>query len=259
MAVNSIVIVREVWDTRDLVAQVLDDAGSLKPGAMETRFEPEDLNALEIALRLKDALGGLVTAVALGEPRSVDVLREALYRGADKVLRVAADPAALDDAATAAALASAIRGAGAYDLVLVGTNLVDGENALLGAHLAAALGVEQISWVDAVEEASTGRVIGKRAIEMGYESVEVPFPALLAVGVALLEDDPRSPRSAKAMLKLKMKKAEIPVCTPETAAAATTKTVRREAVAPRVIESREVDPESESALKTMLDECLKGE
>lgn len=265
MAISIMVVVREVWDTRDLSGSVLDDAGAIRAGAMESRFEPEDLNALEAALRIKDAKGGQVTAIAVGEPRNVDVLRECLYRGADKVMRVGADPAGLDDQALAALIAGAIAKAGAYDLVLVGTAVPDAENSLLGRHLAAALGVPAVSWVDAIEEVGPGRAVAKRAVEMGYEFVEIPFPALLSMGVALLEDDPRSPRPAKAMLKLKMKKAEIPVVSPADAGAAdpsalvATNVSRMEAIPPRVVESREVDPESEAALKGMLDDVLKGE
>lgn len=258
MSIDCIVVVREVWDTRDLVGQVLDDAGGIKAGTVATRFEPEDLNALEIALRLKDAQGGKVTVVAAGEPRGVEVLREALYRGVDAVVKVNADPHTLDEQAMAEAYASAIRGAGSCGLILVGTTVVDGANSLLAAHLAAALDLQQISWVDAVEEVTASHVTAKRAIEMGYESVQAPLPAVLSVGVALLEDDPRAPRSAKAMLKLKMKKVEIPAHTPP-ATEPLTKTVGRVAVPARVIESRKVDAESESALKTMLDEARKGD
>lgn len=265
MALNIIVVVREVWDTRDLAGNVLDEAGNIRAGAMPMRFEPEDLNALEAALRLKDAQGGKVTCVAVGPAREIEVLREGLYRGVDAALSVAADPWPLDDQALAALLAGAIRKAGAFDLVLVGTSAVDQENSVLGPHLAAALGLPQVSWVDAVEEAGNGRAVAKRAVEMGFEFVEVKTPALFAVGVALLEDDPRTPRSAKAMLKLKMKKAPIPEVSAADAGAADpaalvrTRVARRDPIAPRIIESKTVDAESESVLKAMLDEAMKGE
>lgn len=258
MSVDTIVIVREVWDTRDLVGQVLDDTGQIKSDTVATRFEPEDLNALEIALRLKDSQGGKVTAISAGEPRGVDVLREALYRGVDAVIRVNADPLTLDEQALAEAYAGAIREQGAYGLVLIGTTVVDGANSLLGAHLAAALDADQVSWVDALEEATPEKIVVKRAIEMGTETVEAPLPAVISVGVALLEDDPRTPRSAKAMLKLKMKKVEIPGHdAPATESA--TQTAERAAVPERVIETRTVDAENEAELKAMLDEARKGD
>lgn len=265
MAGHIVVVVREVWDTRDLAGEVLDDAGAMRAGAMQTRFEPEDLNALETALRLKDAGGGTVTALGIGESRAVDAPRECLYRGADAAARVAVDPDALDDAALARLLAAAIRRLPPADLVLVGTATPDMENSMLARHLAAELGWPAASWIDAVELTGDGRAAVRRAVEMGYEHLDVPLPAVLAIGVALLEDDPRAPRSAKAMLKLKMKKAEIPRWTPadlgvdDPAGARTTAAVRRETVPARVIESRAVDPENEAELRGMLDAVLKGE
>jgi electron transfer flavoprotein beta subunit len=261
MSYNVIVIVREVWDTRDLTGQVVDDSGQVKTGALATRFEPEDLNALEMALRIKDEQGGTVTAISVGQPGEVDVLRECLYRGTDTVVRIDADPKTMDTQATATLVAAAIRKQDGCDLVLTGVTITEGENSLLGSHVAALLGVEQISYVDSLVSIGDGRVVGKRAIEMGYEDVEVPLPALMTVGVALVEDDPRTPRSAKAMLKLKAKKAEIPVLAAADLGAgeANTSVAGHQAVPEKIIESKEVDPEDESALKAMLDELLKGD
>ncbi len=264
MSCNCVVIVREVWDTRDLIGSILDEAGHIKPGALQTRFEPEDLNALEVALRIKDQQGGKITAIAVGAPRGVEVLRECLYRGADAAVQVDADASVLDDRALSVLLAAAVKKTDAPDLVLTGTSVVDGENAMLGAMLAAELAWDHVAWVDAVEAVAGGQAVVKRAIEMGYETVQTPLPSVISIGVALLEDDPRSPRPAKAMLKLKMKKTPIPVLTPaelgvaDPAALVTTRVTRRESVPPRVIESRQVDPEDVAALKTMLNEVLKG-
>jgi electron transfer flavoprotein beta subunit len=263
MAYKCIVIVREVWDTRDLTTKVLD-GGQVKPGALATRFEPEDLNALEMALRVKDQHGGTVAAVSIGRPRGLEVLRECLYRGADAAYLVDAEPAALDTRAASALLAAAIRKIGAFDLVLSGVNVVEGENSLLGAHVAARLGLPQISYVDALVAIGDGKVTGRRAIEMGYEDLEAPLPALMTVGVALIADDPRTPRSAKAVLKLKAKKTEIPAFSPadlglaDVAAQANTRVAGRDEVPERVIQSVEVDPENETALKGLLDSVLKG-
>jgi electron transfer flavoprotein beta subunit len=265
MAYNCWVIVREVWDTRDLAGRVLDEDGRVREGALATRFEPEDLNALEMALRIKDGHGGRVTAISIGAPRGVDVLRECLYRGADDALRIDADPRVLDTQAVARLLAAAIAGRGPYDLVLAGVSVVEGETSLLGSHVAALLGIEQISYVDALVAIGDGRVVGRRAIEMGTEDIETRLPALLSVGVALKEDDPRTPRSAKAMLKLKAKKTEIPEVRPAALGIegdpATLRTTTAGGLAPveeRVVQPRDVDAEDEAALKAMLDDVLKG-
>lgn len=264
MACNCIVIAREVWDTRDLATQVLDDQGGIRASALQTRFETEDLNALEIALRLKDAQGGKVTILTFGEAGSVDVPREALYRGADEAHRIDVKRADVDTQGTAKLLAAAIKKLGGADLILMGVTVPEGENSLLGSHLAALLDLEQISYVDSVEKVDGGKVTARRAIEMGYETIEAPCPAVLTAGVALLEDDPRTPRSAKAMLKLKHKKTEIPLHKPadlgfpDLTALRTTQVLKREPVPERVIQSVDVDPESESALKAMLETVLKG-
>lgn len=118
--------------------------------------------------------------------------------------------------------------------------------------------------MDSIDKVEGGKVSARRAIEMGYETIEVPCPAVITAGVALLEDDPRTPRSAKAMLKLKHKKTDVPVHTPaslgiaDVAALRTTRVIKREAVAERVIQSVDVNPEDESALKAMLEKVLKG-
>ena len=261
MSYNVVVIMREVWDTRDITGHVLDERGGIKTGTLATRFETEDLNALEMALRIKDEQGGKVTAISIGNPGDVDVLREGLYRGVDGAVRIDANPRELDTQTAASLLAAAIKKQEAYDLVLVGVTVADGENSLLGSHVAALLGIEQVSYVDSMISIGDGRVVAKRAIEMGYEDVEVPLPALLSVGVALVEDDPRTPRSAKAMLKLKAKKVEIPTLAAADLdpAAATTSLTGYTAIPEKVVESQEVDPESESALKAMLDQALKGD
>jgi electron transfer flavoprotein beta subunit len=263
MSLNIIVIVREVWDTRDLVGPMADASGQVRTGSLSTRFEPEDLNALEMALRIKDEQGGKVTAISIGKPGGVDVLRECLYRGADDAVGIDADPRALDAQSAAALLAAAIRKQPGFDLALTGVTVADGENAIVGSMTAALLGIEQASYVDTLVGVGGGKVTAKRAIEMGYEDVELPLPALLTVGVALLEDDPRTPRSAKAMLKLKAKKAEIPMLTPAALgvdlAGGRTEIVGHEAIPELRVESKEIDPENESALKSLLDEVLKGD
>jgi electron transfer flavoprotein beta subunit len=265
MAYNCWVIVREVWDTRDLAGRVLDEQGRVRESALATRFEPEDLNALEMGLRIKDSHGGKVTAISIGAPRGMDVLRECLYRGADDALRIDADARALDTHAAARLLAEAIRKKGPYDLILVGVSIVEGETSLLGTHVAALLGVEQISYVDSLAAIGDGRVVGRRGIEMGYEDIEARLPALVSVGVALKEDDPRAPRSAKAMLKLKAKKTEIPevkpaeLGLPEPAGLRATAAAGCEPVEERVVQSLDVDAEDEPGLKAMLDTVLKGD
>ncbi len=263
---HSIVIVREIWDTRDLDRKFLDDTGRVRADALATRFEPEDLNALEMALQVKDKQGGKVTALSVGAPRGVDVLKECLYRGVDEVVRL--DAAGADDLDTqveAELVAAAVKKIGAFDLLFAGVTVGDGRGSLLGAHVAALLDIELISWMDALEEVAADRVVGRRAIEMGYEHVEVKLPAALCVGVALLKDDPRSPRTAKAALKLKHKKTDVATWTAaslglaELGAKRATRVAGQVPIPERVIESRSVDPADDAALRSMISAIQKGD
>jgi electron transfer flavoprotein beta subunit len=250
-----IAVVREVWDSRDLVADPVTTDGTLA-GGLARRFDPDDLNALELALQIRDREGGKVTVVSVGAPKDVDVLRECLYRGADEALRVLAE-GPLDTAAEAELLAAAIRRLGGHDLVLVGVGQPDGAPSLLGAELAGRLGDSQLGFVDTIVALGDGTVTCKREIEMGSETVRLPLPATLSLGVYLLKDDPRTPRAAKAMLKLKLKKTPIPEWTAaelgvDLAQALKVRVERLEAVPPKTVASREVDPQDEAALRAML-------
>ncbi len=255
---NSIVIVREIWDTRDLVGDVVGGDGELK-GNLLTRFEPEDLNALEMALQIKDQQGGKVTVISIHPSRDVDVLREALYRDVDEAIRLD-DPqfAALDTLGMAHLFSSAIQKVGDYQLVLTGISIPEGENAFLGNQIATLLGLPHASYVDALEGIDETGVTCKRGIEGGYETVRLPLPAVLVVGVALLKDDPRTPRTAKARLKLKHRKTAIPTWGSADLDAShltpVTTLVKRDTVPQREIESQSIDPEDEAALKAMLNE-----
>jgi electron transfer flavoprotein beta subunit len=245
------------------VGQVLGPDGRLNDKALTTRFEPEDLNSLEQALQLKDRQGGTVTVLTLGPTRNVDVLRESLFRGVDTAIRLVAPAGvALDTAAQAELYAAAIRKLGAYQLVLVGVTVPEGENSLLGAEVAARLGHGETSYVDGLVAVDATGVVAKRAIEMGCEHVRLSFPAVLCVGVSLVKDDPRTPRSAKAMLKLKLKKAEIPEWTAASLGlntrAAQVALSGYAAVPQRQIETKTVDPENAAALKAMLADVLGG-
>jgi electron transfer flavoprotein beta subunit len=262
MPYHSVVIVREVWDTRDLLPSIVS-GGALDEKALTRRFEPEDLNALEQALQLKDKHGGKVTVIGLGQPRDVDVLRECLFRGVDEAYRVV-PPAgvALDTGAQATLLAAAVKKLGACDLVFCGVSLPEGENSLLGAELAARLGLAQVTYVDSLVEHGGPQVLCKREVEMGSEFIRVSLPAVLVLGVYLLKDDPRTPRAVKAMLKLKLKKTPIPEWTPADLGVADVAALRQVALAGyepvpvRTVATKDVDPENQAALKAMLQDLL---
>lgn len=258
MAYNCIVIAREVWDSRDLLANVVS-GDALNESALTKRFEPEDLNSLEQALQLKEKHGGTVTVLSVGTARDVDVLRESLFRGVDKVIRVIS-PVEADTAVQAQLLAAAIQKVGDYNLILTGVNVPDAENSMLGTQVAGILGIDQISYVDSLVETNDDSVLAKREIEMGSEFIRLPLPCVLVLGVYLLKDDPRTPRAPKAMLKLKKKKEVIPEWTAADLGldglSPKVTITGYEAVPQPEIETQEVDAEDAGALKAMLQEVL---
>ncbi len=260
MAYNCIVIAREVWDSRDLLAHVVS-GDALNEAVLTKRFEPEDLNSLEQALQLKEKNGGSVTVLSVGPARNVDVLRESLFRGVDKFIRIVPPAGAeTDTTVQAKLLAAAIRKVGEYDLILTGVNVPDAENSMLGTQVAGILGIDQISYVDSLMETTDDSVLVKREIEMGSEFIRLPLPCVLVLGVYLLKDDPRTPRAPKAMLKLKKKKEVIPEWTAADlgldAVAAKVTIAGYEAVPQPEIETTEVDAEDTGALKAMLQDVL---
>jgi electron transfer flavoprotein beta subunit len=253
------VFVREVWDTRDLVVDPLDSSGAIRESVLSCRFEPEDLNALEMALKVKDSDGSRVTVMAFGPPREVDVLRESLYRGVDRVFRIEGSGIeGLDAFSKACAIERALKVVGKFDLMLFGVDVVEGENAQIGSHLAGILGLPQATYVESLESIKDGFVTCKRAIEGGMEEVILPLPAILTVGVALLVDDPRAPRPAKAKLKLLHKKTQIPSIQLEELVTPKVLVLERIPMPAREIESKDIDPEDERALMRMIEE-LKEE
>ena len=129
MGYNCVVLVKQVPDTHRITGQVMNDDGTVNRAALPTIFNPEDLNALEMALQIKDRFGGRVTVVAMGLPAAANVLRDSLFRGADEAVLVT-DPrcAASDTLATSYILNCAVRKLD-HDIVLCGRQAIDGDTA----------------------------------------------------------------------------------------------------------------------------------
>ena len=170
----------------------------------EAALNATDLNAVEEALRVKEAQGGEVVLVSLGPERAVDSLRKALAMGADRAVLVADEGAAGSDLlATSRALASALERESA-DLVLFGQASSDGDGAVLWAAVAERLRLPVISQV-ATLTVDAGSVTGKRQTEHGYDLISAPLPAVVAVSDAI--NEPRYP-SLKGIMGAKTKPQE---------------------------------------------------
>ncbi|HXF97658.1 MAG TPA: electron transfer flavoprotein subunit beta/FixA family protein [Gaiellaceae bacterium] len=196
------VCVKQVPDAT--VHKRIDPATKRLDRSGEAAINPTDLNAVEEALRLKEARGGEVTLLCMGPPRALESLRKALAMGADRALLVADDAAAGSDMlATARVLARALQGI-EPDLVLFGQAANDSDGAVLWAAVAELLRRPAISQV-AELSLEDGAVTGKRQTEHGYDVIRAPLPAVVAVSDAI--NEPRYP-SLKGIMGAKAKPQE---------------------------------------------------
>ncbi len=164
-----------------------------------------DANAVEEALRLKDATGeGEIVLVSMGPAKAQDALRKALAMGADRAVLVSDETAAGSDlVATSYALAKALEREGA-DLILFGQQAADSDGAVLWAAVADRLRLPVVSQAAEVMHAD-GRLTVKRQTEFGYDVIEAPMPAVVAVSDAI--NEPRYP-SLKGIMGAKSKPQE---------------------------------------------------
>ncbi len=196
------VCVKQVPDAT--VHKRIDPATKRLDRSGEAALNPTDLNAVEEALRIKEAQGGEVVLVSLGPEKAVDSLRKALAMGADRAVLVSDDAAAGSDLlGTARALAGALERESA-DLVLFGQASGDGDGAVLWAAVADRLRRPVVSQVAALT-VEADSVTGKRQTEHGYDVISAPLPAVVAVSDAI--NEPRYP-SLKGIMGAKTKPQE---------------------------------------------------
>ena len=206
MPYHCMVLVKQVPDTANITGKAMKQDGTVNRAALPAIFNPEDLNALEMALQVKDRYHGQVTVLTMGPPRATEVLREALYRGADRVILLTdRQTAGSDTLATSYALKCAVEHAaelsGAYDLVFCGRQAIDGDTAQVGPQVAEKLGLPQITYAESIENLQERQIVVRRALPLGTELVRCSLPCLLTVvGSA---NQPR-PASARRMMRYKL-------------------------------------------------------
>ncbi|MGM9870646.1 MAG: electron transfer flavoprotein subunit beta/FixA family protein [Muribaculaceae bacterium] len=202
MSLNIIVLAKQVPDTRNVGKDAMKEDGTINRAALPAIFNPEDLNALEQALRIKDANpGSTVTVLTMGLPRAAEVIREAIFRGADTGI-VLTDRAlgGADTLATSYSLAQAIRKFGNYDIILGGRQAIDGDTAQVGPQIAEKLNIPQVTYAEEIVELKDGYVTVKRRLENGVETVKSPLPCLVTVGGSAADC---RPRNAQRVMKYK--------------------------------------------------------
>lgn len=221
MSLRIIVLAKQVPDTRNVGKDAMKEDGTVNRAALPAIFNPEDLNALEQALRLKDTHpGSTVTLLTMGPGRAAEIIREGLYRGADGgYLLTDRAFAGADTLATSYALATAIKKIKDYDVIIGGRQAIDGDTAQVGPQVAEKLGLTQITYAEEIlhVDEENRRITVKRHIDGGVETVEGPLPIVITVNGSAA---PCRPRNAKLVQKYKralgkQEKAPAPACHPD--------------------------------------------
>lgn len=201
-----VVLAKQVPDTRNVGKDAMKADGTVNRAALEAIFNPEDLNALEQALRLKDKFKDTtITILTMGPGRAADIIRESMFRGADNgVLLTDRKFAGADTLATSYALAAAIREI-KPNLIIAGRQAIDGDTAQVGPQVAQKLNLPQVTYAENIEKYENGRLTIKRRIENGVEVVEAPLPLVITVNESAPEC---RPRNARLLMKYKHAKTQ---------------------------------------------------
>ena len=235
-----VVLAKQVPDTRNVGKDAMTPEGTVNRAALPAIFNPEDLNALELALSRKDRVeGATVHVLTMGPQRAADIIRDAMFRGADGgYLLSGREFAGSDTLATSYALSCALKKI-APDVIVAGRQAIDGDTAQVGPQVAEKLGLPQVTYAEEIVEIGGQSLVIKRRLANGTETVECPIPAVITVNASAPEC---RPRNAKRVMTYKcaLCKSEI-AADPESAAA------KRVAAKPalQIVEwaAAEVDPD----------------
>ncbi len=202
MKYQMIVLAKQVPDTRNVGKDAMNEDGTVNRRALPAIFNPEDLNALEQALLIKDRFPkSTITILTMGPPRAADLLREGLYRGADRaVLLTDRAFAGADTLATSYALSQAIKQLGKFDLIVGGRQAIDGDTAQVGPQVAEKLGIPQVTYTEEVLDITKKDITIRRHIDGGVETVKAPLPLMITVTGSAT---PCRPRHAKLVMQYK--------------------------------------------------------
>lgn len=202
MNLKIVVLAKQVPDTRNVGKDAMTAEGTVNRAALPAIFNPEDLNALEQALRLKEQNpGSTVGILTMGPPRAAEIIRQGLYRGADTGwLLTDRLFAGADTLATSYALATAIKKIGGVDIVIGGRQAIDGDTAQVGPQVAEKLGLSQVTYAEEILKCEDGNLTIRRHIDGGVETVEAPMPIVITVNGSAA---PCRPCNAKLVMKYK--------------------------------------------------------
>ncbi|MBN2263348.1 MAG: electron transfer flavoprotein subunit beta/FixA family protein [Prolixibacteraceae bacterium] len=197
-----IVLAKQVPDTRNVGKDAMKADGTVNRAALPAIFNPEDLNALEQALRVKDQIpGASITVLTMGPARAADIIREGMFRGADDgILLTDRAFAGSDTLATSYAISRAIKKFGDVDLIVCGRQAIDGDTAQVGPQVAEKLKLPQVTYVEEVQSVNEQTIQLKRRLDNGVEIVKAPVPSVITVTGSAA---PCRARNARLIMKFK--------------------------------------------------------
>ena len=205
-ALKIVVLAKQVPDTRNVGKDAMTAEGTVNRAALPAIFNPEDLNALELALRLKEeCAGSTVHILTMGPHRAADIIRDAMFRGADGGYLLSDRKfAGSDTLATSYALSCALRQIGT-DVIIAGRQAIDGDTAQVGPQVAEKMGLPQVTYAEEIVQVKESSLVVRRRLDRGVETVECPIPMVLTVNSSAPEIRPQNAR-----LVMKYKWAMIP-------------------------------------------------
>ena len=208
-ALKIVVLAKQVPDTRNVGKDAMTPEGTVNRAALPAIFNPEDLNALEAALRLKDRVAGsTVHILTMGPQRAADIIRDAMFRGADGgYLLTGREFAGSDTLATSYALSCALKMI-APDIIFAGRQAIDGDTAQVGPQVAEKLGLPQVTYAEEITEIKADSLVIKRRLNCGMETVETPVPVVVTVNASAPECRPRNAKRVMTC-KFALAKSEI--------------------------------------------------
>lgn len=196
-----VVLAKQVPDTRNVGKNAMKEDGTVNRAALPAIFNPEDMNALEQALRIKDKFpGSIVQLLTMGPPRAAEIIREGLFRGADGgVLLTDRKFAGADTLATSYALSMALTKLNP-DIIIAGRQAIDGDTAQVGPQVAEKLNLPQITYAEDISQIIDNVITVKRRLERGIEVVTSTLPCVITVHATAPHC---RPRNAKALMRYK--------------------------------------------------------
>ncbi len=183
MSLNIVVLIKQVPDTQNVGPDAMNADGTVNRAALPAIFNPEDLQALEMALEVKERLQDVhITVLTMGPDRAAIIVRDALSRGADDGIIISDRRfAGADTLATSYALSCAVQKLGKVDLVMGGRQAIDGDTAQVGPQVAEKLELPQITYAEELLEVSTEKIKVTRRLANGVETVECALPCMVTV------------------------------------------------------------------------------